>query len=111
MQTYKLTGDIQVTLAKVTPRRLKEAKELKLFDFDLQLTEAYKEFASSFFDYNEFRRRLNIIFDYKFDDVPDEVLDEFDLEEVSKGFFDFFLRLQTSISESQNFRKILQNLT
>lgn len=108
---YKLLDDLQVSLRTITPKILKQAKAYNIFDFDKNVSDCFKELSNYFFDNKKFKEVLGILFNYDFSSLSDEKIDEINLEEVSRAFYDFFLRLSTSIAESENFKKLLKNIT
>lgn len=108
---YKLSQSINCNLKKITPRVLKSAKEKGVIDLEQPITENFKLISSSFLDSEKLKELLNIIFDYDFTNISEEEIENIDLEEVSKAYIDFFLKLSTSITESENFKKILKNLS
>lgn len=107
---YRLNQNLSCELRKITPKVLKSAKEQGLIDLEQPITENFKLISASFLDNEKLRKLLNVIFDYDFSELNDEEIEDINLEEVSKAYIDFFLKLSTSITESENFKKILKNL-
>lgn len=108
---YKLTDNIQCKLKKITPKVLKEAKSFGIDSIDISIIDNFKNFSEAFFDTEKLRKILNLLFEYDFSNIKDEELEEIDLEEVSRAFIDFFLKLSMSITESESFKRILKNLS
>ena len=96
---YKLTDKIEVEIQpKVTPRTLKQLKDLGLYSSNLDEGKEVEVIFDIFTEEKKFKELTNLIFVLKEEPVWDEV----SLNEWLRGYKDFFLQLVKSFSTSAN---------
>lgn len=107
--SYKLTDKIDVRLRKITPKLLKEARELGLWDKTINTMDAFEKISDYILNEEGARKVINLLFEINDKDLEQLVYEDLDIEELIRGYWDFFYKLPTVLTKSEYFSKILKS--